>query len=401
MRTERPLAVYVHIPFCVRKCAYCDFLSFPSDPVRREAKELRGRYFDALLEEIRKIPGEYVRGRGVTSIFFGGGTPSLAESGQIAAVLSALRERFPVSEDAEISIECNPGTATTAKLRELREAGCNRLSIGVQSFSDRELAVLGRIHTRAEAEQCFLDARDAGFRNINLDLMAALPGQDETALLDNVRQAVRLSPEHLSLYSLIIEPGTPFYERYADEVPDPHYDRPLRREGRSLPDEETERAMLHAAQELLADAGYERYEISNYAVRTTDRCRQNLAYWKRREYLGIGLGAASLMEETRFSNTRDLEKYLTCAGDPEREEWEILSEQDRMEEYMFLGLRLTEGIGEADFEALFHREIDRVYGDEIRELVAQGLLVRDHGRIFLSQRGTDLANVVMARFVNS
>ncbi|MCR5675734.1 MAG: radical SAM family heme chaperone HemW [Lachnospiraceae bacterium] len=420
----RPLAVYVHIPFCVKKCAYCDFLSFPPEALPAGSEETKRRYFSALLAETDHAAQELRSGRTaagtescqpadgfeIRSIYFGGGTPSLADAEEIAGVIARLRRHFPVAPDAEISMECNPGTVSVDKLRALRETGINRLSIGVQSFDDTELTLLGRIHTAAGAERCFRDARAAGFDNVNLDLMAALPGQTAEALLCNVERAVSLSPEHISLYSLIIEPGTPFFSRYGEEVSDPHAAPRSERTQPHLPDEDAEREMVHAAWSRLEEAGYHRYEISNFA-RGNLRCRQNLVYWERGEYLGLGLGAASLLDETRFSNTRDLKLYLDAFADRAaasdanadtgmiRENIERLDEPARMEEFMFLGLRLTEGVQEQRFADTFHREIDSVYGETLRKLVREGLISRRDGRIFLTPYGTDIANYVMAAFL--
>ncbi|MCR4763152.1 MAG: coproporphyrinogen III oxidase family protein [Lachnospiraceae bacterium] len=436
----QPLAVYVHIPFCAKKCAYCDFLSFPPDAFAEGKETVQRRYFDALLREIDLAAGEMpLRERAVQSIYFGGGTPTYADSRDIKAVLQRLRQRFFVLPDAEISLECNPGATTAEELGALRDAGVNRLSIGAQSFLDEELRLLGRIHSAEDARECFAAARDAGFSNISLDLMAALPGQTQDALLFNVKSAMSLAPEHLSLYSLIIEPGTPFFERYAGEVQDPHFDRPVYRtsdnatagkdglpevgddDGRHLPGEEEERAMLHAAWSVLEENGYFRYEISNFtrtAAAGMDagacgkrqaqdyRCRQNLVYWERGEYLGLGLGSASLIAETRFSNTRKLYAYLEAfvTDDPLRairEDTEHLGEASRMEEFMFLGLRLREGVEESRFADAFSVRIDEVYGETLDRLAASGLLLRRDGRVFLTNTGTDLANTAMAEFLLS
>lgn len=423
----RPLAVYIHIPFCVRKCAYCDFLSFPPDALPAGAEESQRRYFDALLSEIRRCAdinkdpffdkeAESGRKPVVTSVYLGGGTPSLARPEDIGAVLEQLRECYTFADDAEISMECNPKTASADKLRAFRSAGVNRLSIGVQSFDDAELKILGRIHTAKEAEECYRDARAAGFGNINLDLMAALPGQTRESLLRSVRHAAGLSPEHLSLYSLIIEEGTPFYNLYGDQVPDPHHDRSCRDaqarfsgDSPRLPGEEEERDMLHAAWDMLAEGGYDRYEISNFARSPGYRCRQNLAYWQRGEYIGFGLGAASLINETRFANTRDLRQYISAAADEEetpvsgtgiiREDPERLDVSSRMEEFMFLGLRLAEGVSAERFGDTFHRSLEEVYGGVIAKLIAENLLTQENGYVRLTPYGTDIANYVMAQFL--
>ena len=399
------IAIYVHIPFCVSKCAYCDFLSFPADGPAGSLKMME-EYFGALSQEISATPH---RGRRVSSIYFGGGTPSLPEPSYISGLMDRVRDTFAICEDAEVSMEANPGTLRKNALRTYLDCGINRMSIGVQSFDDGELAVLGRIHTAAEAVESFRMARDAGFTDLNIDLIAAVPGQDRNSLLRSVRKAVEMGPEHISLYSLIVEPGTPFYERYADQVPDPHYDRPVRAAGeRRLPGEDEEREMLHAAWEELEKAGYDRYEISNFARVSSGapgryRCRQNVKYWERGEYLGFGLGAASLTDGTRYSNVRDIRKYTGCIGASGRavdeETVQHLGVRDAEAEFMFLGLRMREGVSEQRFSSMFGHDIDEVYGDELAQLAADGLLERRDGRVFLTPFGTDLANTVMSEFV--
>ena len=405
VQREGETAIYIHIPFCVSKCAYCDFLSFPAGTPAGSLK-MMDDYFGALSEEIGATPH---RGRRVSSIYLGGGTPSLPEPSYISGIMDCVRDAFAVGEDAEVSMEANPGTLKKDALTTYLDSGINRLSIGVQSFDDSELAVLGRIHSAAEAEESFRMARDAGFTDLNIDLIAAVPGQNRNSLLRSVRRAVSLGPEHISLYSLIVEPGTPFYERYADQVPDPHYDRPVRASGEGgLPGEDEEREMLHAAWEELEDAGYDRYEISNFArISSGDpgryRCRQNVTYWKRGEYLGFGPGAASLMNRTRSSNVRDLREYIKRISASGRavDEGTVqdLGTEDEEAEFMFLGLRMREGVSEQEFSAVFGHDIDEVYGDELAKLAADGLLERRDKRVFLTALGTDLANTVMAEFI--
>ncbi len=402
---EGDIAVYIHVPFCVSKCAYCDFLSFPAGD-RTGGRKTIADYFGALAAEIGATPH---RGRRVSSIYFGGGTPSLPEPSYISEIMDLVRDTFAVREDAEVSMEANPGTLKKDALRTYIDSGINRMSLGVQSFDDGELAILGRIHTAAQAMESFFAAREAGFTDLNIDLIAAVPGQDRDSLLRSVDRAVELEPEHISLYSLIVEPGTPFYDRYADQVPDPHYDRPVRAAGeRSLPGEDEERVMLHAAWKKLENAGYDRYEISNFArVSPEDpgryRCRQNVTYWERGEYLGFGLGAASLVDGTRYSNVRDLRAYTdsirASKSAIDEETVQHLSVKDAEAEFMFLGLRMREGVSEQRFSDLFGHDINEVYGDELAGLMADGLLERKDGRVFLTARGTDLANTVMAEFV--
>ena len=381
------LGIYIHIPFCVKKCAYCDFLSAPA------SEETKERYVRALVSEIESKPAGK-KERLVTSIFFGGGTPSLLESSQTAQILHALRQEFIISPEAEITTEANPGTLDPEKLCAYRQMGFNRLSIGAQSFDDAQLRILGRIHTAADFRTCYAWARQAGFSNINIDLMAALPGQTREGFCAVLKEAVELAPEHLSVYSLIIEEGTPFYDRYERDVL-------LREQGKmpaDLPDEEAERGMYADAEALLEAAGYTHYEISNYA-RPGFVCRHNDNCWLRREYLGFGIGAASLYEECRFTNHRDLNRYLQ--GDFIPESRERLSLREQMEETMFLGLRRTMGVSETDFTRKFGVDIREIYGRQLDQYAAEGLLEEKKGQIFLTERGRDLANYVMEGFLEA
>lgn len=372
---SKPLELYVHIPFCIRKCDYCDFLSFPS------TEEQQYRYMEALKKEILGA-GAYPDRR-VVSVFFGGGTPSVPKAELLAEVLGLLRQTFLFDEDAEITLEANPGTLSEEKLRIYREAGFNRLSLGCQSVHDRELRQLGRIHTFREFVESFSLARGCGFSNINVDLMSGLPGQSLESYEESLRTVAELGPEHLSAYSLIVEPGTPFASRELD-----------------LPEEETERKMYERTGEILGEYGYTQYEISNYA-KPGRECRHNIGYWKRTDYLGFGPGAASLMENRRFSNTSDMKTYLSDSRQPEkiRENMEILSEQDCMEEFMFLGLRMNEGISEKEFHRQFGKTVDEVYRPVLKKYRNLDLLWRAGGRIGLTAQGISVSNTVMADFL--
>ena len=385
------ISLYVHIPFCLRKCRYCDFLSAPQTDIDRE------RYVKALIREI-KTQKDCPAGRPVDTVFFGGGTPSVLSADQIGRIMDALREVFLILPDAEVSLETNPGTADFDKLSAFKKAGINRLSMGVQSMHDEELRLLGRIHTADQALEAFKTARAAGFDNINIDLMSALPGQTFDSWADSLRQAVEWRPEHISAYSLIIEPGTPFSALYdAGELP-------------PLPDEETDRKMYHYTREYLAQHGYGRYEISNYALKGRE-CRHNSGYWTGHPYLGFGIGAASYVNGARFSNIPDFETYIVemeKAGIPAeieqvygkvRTEIHSLTEQEKMEEFMFLGLRMTAGVKTSDFASRFGKSLDEVYGDVIRRHLAQGLLQRTPEGFCLTERGTDVSNYVMADYL--
>lgn len=380
----RPLQIYIHIPFCVRKCAYCDFLSFAAE------EETKRAYIRMLLREI-----EAWEDRGdvcISTVFFGGGTPSVLPAEDIAAVLAALEKKFPFEEKAEITVECNPGTLTADRLKSYRQAGINRLSIGLQSAQEAELKLLGRIHTWEEFLESYRLSRAAGFQNINVDLMSALPGQSRETWRDTLEKVLALSPEHISAYSLIIEEGTPFYERYQADA--------LRRERGDaceiLPSEEEERAMYHLTEKLLSERGYARYEISNYAL-PGFACRHNCGYWERREYKGFGLGAASLVDHTRFSNTSDMQKYL--AGRWTGEAPQHLTREEEIEETMFLGLRLRAGVSFARFRESFGAEMEEIYGEVLQKAERQGLLVRTKEAVRLTEYGTDISNYVLAEFL--
>lgn len=401
---KKELELYIHIPFCVKKCAYCDFLSGPADAGERAA------YVDALIREIA-LRGEYYKEYCVKTIFLGGGTPSVLEGADTARIFRALREHFQIDGGCEITMEVNPGTVTEEKAEIWKAGGINRISIGLQSVNDDELKMLGRIHTFREFLHTWEILRKAGFENMNIDLISAIPGQTKESWERTLRTVAGLEPEHISAYSLIVEEGTPFYDRYgAEAVEEDTQVVPL-------PDEDTERAIYQATERILEEYGYRRYEISNYA-RDGYECRHNLGYWERKEYLGLGLGAASLIGERRFHNTDDAVKYkalfMRSVGASEersadsrpeeeelREETEILSVQDQMEEFMFLGLRKADGISEQEFRANFGKEIGEVYGEQIWRLTGLGLLERceSRGRLRLTQRGVDVSNYVFAEFL--
>ncbi len=385
--TERELELYVHIPFCVRKCYYCDFLSMPAD------EALYRRYVDQLKEEIRK-KAKRCGGYQVSTVFFGGGTPSVLPGGQIEEIMDALRQNFHIRQDAEITVECNPGTLTRIKLASYKRAGVNRLSLGLQSASNEELKRLGRIHCFEEFLSSLDLARKAGFDNINVDVMSALPGQTLQDWRYTLKKVLAVKPEHISAYSLIVEEGTLFYDQYGEDE--------LRRQKgetpRHLPDEEAEREMYELTRELLAEKGYFRYEISNYAL-PGKACRHNIGYWQLTPYLGLGLGSSSLLESARFSNIRNLEEYLW--GDPcSLEEQPSLLEKNRqMEEFMFLGLRMTEGIARSRFQELFGMELECIYKDTLEKLRRQRLLEQQEGRVFLTEEGISVSNYVLSEFL--
>ena len=372
---ENSLELYFHIPFCIKKCEYCDFLSGPATRTRQED------YIYALLREMKTISEK--EKRSVDTIFIGGGTPSVPDWDVMEKFLKGMREDFNVSPDAEITIEANPGTLTPEKLQLYRKYGINRISIGLQSPKDKELKILGRIHNYSQFLESYHMAREAGFSNINIDLMFAIPGQTCKGWLENLRTVAELGPEHISAYSLIIVEGTPFYKKELD-----------------LPDEDSEYIMYEDTGKILGEYGYHQYEISNYAKKGR-RCRHNEGYWTRMDYLGLGLGAASLLGNRRFSNTDSMEEYLKNSGSPEkiRKNQENLSTYDEMSEFMFLGLRMTEGISVKRFQECFGVPIEKIYGKVIDGYKKQGLLIEKNGRIFLSRPGIHVSNTIMADFL--
>ena len=370
-----PLELYVHIPFCVRKCQYCDFLSGPSD------EETKDRYIEALLKEIRAA--EHTEDYEIVSVFIGGGTPSALKAEAIASIMRTLQEKFFFCEDAEVTIEANPGTVDPEKLTIYRNVGINRLSLGLQSTDAEELKLLGRIHSYEEFLKSYEWAREAGFSNINIDLMFAIPGQTGEAWRQHLYQVAELNPEHISAYSLIIEEGTPFAEQNLD-----------------LPDEDTEYQMYEDTAEILERYGYRQYEISNYAKQGY-MCRHNAGYWQRREYLGFGLGASSLYRGMRFSNTRRMQEYLKESRNPDqiRKDVTVLSRNERIEEFMFLGLRMTEGISEKKFEENFDVRLMDVYGDILQKYEETGFMEHIETKWRLTRKGIHVSNHILADFL--
>ena len=358
----------------------------------------------------------------MSTVFLGGGTPSVLETDDIGGIFRALLDSFDIAKDAEITMEVNPGTVTEEKAAAWKKYGVNHLSIGLQSVNDDELKMLGRIHTYKEFLRTWKIVRRAGFENVNIDLISAIPGQTLRSWERTLRTVANLKPEHISAYSLIVEAGTPFYEQYRENAEE--RGEGSRKHGSTLssgqdylpplPDEDTEREIYKTTEKILSEYGYHRYEISNYA-KAGYECRHNLGYWERKEYLGLGLGASSLISECRFHNTNDMEKYLGCyggaAGDMQscsqmqsgitdiREDVECLTVEDRMEEFMFLGLRKMEGISMAEFRAAFGKDIRDVYGEQLRKLSGQGLIEVSDERIRLTERGIDISNYVFSEFL--
>lgn len=396
MQNKEELSLYIHIPFCVRKCGYCDFLSAPAD------EKARDRYVQALLMEIERYRGTETADRKIKTLYIGGGTPSTLPVKQLECIMQKIKCTFNFRGDMETSMEMNPGTASKEKCRALYQMGINRLSIGLQSTNDMELKTLGRIHSYEDFLNTYTWCREAGFQNINVDLMAALPYQTVESYTTGLRKIIHLAPEHISAYSLILEEGTPFYQKYNSGC-------------YPLPDEEQERLMYRETEQILAQAGYERYEISNYAKKGY-ACRHNLVYWQGGDYLGLGLGSSSYMDGMRFHNTTDFNTYVNQGAYVEdREE---LSVQAKMEEFMFLGLRVMAGVSGTEFEKRFGKTMEDVYGDVLRKHEEEGLLQIERKedrkeaaaaepakgktnieKVMLTTKGVDVSNYVFADFL--
>ncbi len=398
------LELYVHIPFCMKKCAYCDFLSFPCDEKTQVA------YADALIREIEYY-GPKMKDYLVSTIFVGGGTPTWLNEEKMAEIFDTIYTYFQVSNEAEITMECNPGTVTPAKLNLYKKIGVNRLSIGLQSADDEELQLLGRIHTFETFLKTYEMARNVGFKNINIDLMSGIPYQTGEKFLHTLQKVVRLKPEHISVYSLIVEKGTPFYDAYQSDLELQEAGKPTQ----MLPAEDEVYRMIKLTQQYLAKTGYEQYEISNFAQLGFE-CTHNIGYWTRENYLGLGLGAASLLNNVRYTNEPDLDTYIHATELIQPQAFkqvdghieyglnlhvaaDTVSRKAQMEEFMFLGLRMNQGVTRQQFEDAFGIPIEGIYKDALEHLKTEGLLEKRAGQITLTEKGQDLSNYALAQFL--
>ena len=395
---KRYVSLYVHIPFCAVKCKYCDFLSFDG-----ESYGTMLRYVDCLCQEIKlyePVAGDCV----VRSVFIGGGTPSLLDESLITNIMAFIRRTFTLEKDAEVTIEANPGTLRHQKLNGYKAAGINRISIGLQSADDAMLKRLGRLHNYDQFVASYKAARRAGFKNINVDVMSGLPGQTIHSYVDTLSRVIDFQPEHISAYSLSIEEGTPFAQD--ESVLE------------SLPTEIIDRKMYEITKKLLAANGYDRYEFSNYA-KSGYECRHNMVYWTGGEYIGFGIGASSYFQGKRFSNIRDIFTYINMMEETAekfvtadsmemlyndtvrqlRENVTTIYIDSRMEEFMFLGLRMTCGISRSDFEERFKKDIYEVYGPVLNKYIEQGFMATAGDRIYLTDAGIDVSNVILADFL--
>jgi len=368
------IGLYVHIPFCVQKCNYCDFCSYPSLTQRQS------EYCDALAREAMLYKDH---GVSVDTVYFGGGTPSLLDTSSIAKVMDAIHDSFNVSQSAEITIEANPCTVTAQKAADYRALGFNRVSLGAQSFIDSELSALGRLHSAAHTQKSYDILRNAGFSNISLDLMYAIPTQNFASLSTSITKVLNLAPEHISCYGLKIEAGTPFGRmlesgEISEKTDDEYAD------------------MYEQICSSLALAGYGQYELSNFS-RAGFESKHNLKYWQGREYIGLGASAASFYRNCRYTRTADFDRYITNFANDEYYE---LSIDEQMSEFMFLQLRLTElGASKAEFRARFGREIDEVFAKPLAKHLAAGTLIDKGDSYVLSQRAYYVSNSVLCDFV--
>lgn len=390
------ISLYIHIPFCVRKCNYCDFLSFNAGIQQKE------EYTNALITEIagweeiinNHCPGGFI----FRSVFIGGGTPTCLSPSMLMRIVQAVARH--TARDTEFTIEANPGTISDSHIQVFKEAGINRISLGLQSAQDSELKMLGRIHTYDEARISYNKLREAGFDNINIDIMSGIPGQTLESYKDTLYKVVSMEPGHISAYSLIVEPGTVFYN--------------MQEQGKlDIADEDTDRLMYYITEEILKEYGYNRYEISNYSKPGKD-CIHNIAYWTGRDYLGTGLGASSYIGGSRFKGMDNYSKYIQifgnhlnkmdmegCIEENISSSYEKLSLKAKMEEFMFLGLRMCKGVSRKEFKERFNINIDKVYGGVINRFLKNGLLAEDtdSGNIYLTGRGIDISNYVLSDFI--
>lgn len=375
----KKISLYIHIPFCAQKCFYCDFPSYSGKDKFKEA------YIKSLSSELIKLHnslGNY----NIETIFIGGGTPSVLSEKELESLLKEVN-KLNLSNNIEFSIECNPGSLTGEKLEVMKRLGINRISMGLQAVQDGLLKALGRIHNFKLFKENFFLARKYGFDNINVDLMFGLPNQTLEDWNKTLLDITELEPEHISAYSLIIEEGTVFYNLYENNR-------------LQLPSEDVERSMYDSTLSILREKGYHQYEISNYS-KLNKECKHNLVYWNMKEWIGVGSSSSSFIDGKKIKNVDSIEEYIKRIENNEKPYEEVIknSENDTMEEFMFMGLRKVSGIREEDFNRRFSKSIDDVYKNVIKKYVNEGLLIRDKGRIYLSKKGIELSNQVMMGFL--
>lgn len=372
----KEMSLYIHIPFCKQKCLYCDFPSY----VGKES--LINEYIRALNEEILRKCSKYK----IASIFVGGGTPSYLNEINLESLLKTIN-LLDFKDEFEFTIECNPGTLNEEKLALMKNYNVNRISMGLQTTNDNILKEIGRIHSFEEFKKNYNQARKAGFENINVDLMFGLPNQHMKDWKASLEDVMSLEPDHISAYSLIIEEGTCFYNLYNNDK-------------LNIPNEEEERSMYLFTKGFLEDYGYNQYEISNYA-KVNKECFHNKVYWKCNEYLGLGVSASSFVDEKRFKNIDDIKIYIENINNNEdvTEEIHVNNINDDMEEFMFMGLRMIEGINLKIFKKRFGKDVFDIYDEVIKNNIKKGLLVVDSEKLYLSEKGIELSNYVMSDFI--
>jgi len=381
----KEIGIYVHIPFCIRKCKYCDFVSY-------ENKEIKpNEYIEALKKSIDDVQ-KYINleeNIAINTIYFGGGTPSSVNSKLIVNILNTIKDKFNVLPNPEITIEINPGTVNLEKLEDYKKSGFNRISIGLQSANNEILKTIGRIHTYSEFENTYKLAKKIGFNNINVDLMLALPNQSLEDLVASLKKVIDLKPNHISLYSLILEENT-------------ELEKEIKSGKLELPKEEIERIMYHKTKKILEKNGYEHYEISNFAKKGFES-KHNLNCWNQKEYLGFGLASSSYYNKKRFTNITNLEKYIKNIKEEKYSENieinEIQKREDTLKEYMMLGFRKIKGISISEFENKFQINPLFYFRFEISKLVDEGLIKVDLDNIKLTTKGLDFANIVFEEFI--
>ena len=372
----KEMSLYIHIPFCKQKCLYCDFPSYAGK------ENLIDDYINALNKEILNKCRDFK----IISIFIGGGTPSYLDEKNLESLFKTIN-LLNLQDIMEFTVECNPGTLNEEKLKIMKKYNVNRISMGMQSPNDSLLKEIGRIHTFEEFKKNYFQARKAGFENINMDLMFGLPDQSLEDWEKTLEDAVSLNPDHISAYSLIIEEGTCFYKLYNNNK-------------LNLPSEDDERNMYLITKKILNRHGYHQYEISNYS-KDKKECFHNKVYWKCNEYLGLGVSASSFIDEKRFKNIDDIKNYIEKIKNNEdiTEEVHVNDIKDDMEEFMFMGLRMIEGISLKEFKRRFGRDVCNVYDDAIKNNVKKGLLVLDSEKLYLSSKGIEVSNYVMSDFI--
>ena len=374
------LGLYIHIPFCVRKCKYCDFNSFKLNIDEKK------KYLSALSKEM-ELYKEKIGQKEIDSIFVGGGTPSILNEEEIKILFDNINLNFKIKEDAEITMECNPGTLTLNKLKIMKKCGVNRLSIGLQAVQNHHLKYIGRIHTFEEFEKNYHEAKKVGFDNINIDLMYALPNQTKEDWMESLEKVVNLNPTHISAYSLILEENTELFDMYE------------RKEFKLL-DEDTDIEMYEYTINYLKSHGYNQYEISNYAKKGFE-CKHNILYWKCENYVGIGTSASGFLDEIRYNNLCEIDKYeeLILNGKKPIEWEEKLSIKDKIEESIFLGLRMNEGIKFKDFKNKYDFNFLEEYKNEIEKLTKLQLIDINETGMKLTQKGKEISNSVFVEFI--